>query len=416
MKTFTQVLQKELLPSLGCTEPIAVAYAAAKARQLLGEQAIRLEAWCSGNVVKNVKSVVVPNSGGLKGINAAAILGLLGGDSENRLEVLQSVSDQQREEAKTLLEAGFCKCFFLNSGSALDIVIKAWGACHSAVVEVRDFHTNLTYLERDGVVSLHIPVESSSLHTDEPEWSLHAILEYAETTELAVLESLLHQQVQMNEAIAQEGLRNPYGAQIGRSLLKFDGNTVAVRAKAYAAAGSDARMGGCPMPVVINSGSGNQGITVSLPVIQYARELRVSKEKMFKALAVSNLIAIYQKRQIGSLSAYCGAVCAACGSGAAIAYLQGATLPQIEQTIINTIACVGGIFCDGAKPSCAAKIAECVDAAILAGRLAIDGHGFNSGEGLVKEGADATIRCIGSVAREGMRETDRRILQHMLEN
>lgn len=413
--TFISLLRQELVPSLGCTEPIAVAYTAAMARQLLGTAPQRMEVWCSGNIIKNVKSVTVPNSGGMRGIAAAAILGAVGGDAELALEVLRPVTAHHRDTARELLQSGLCTCRHLESDSALDILVRVYTGRHSAAVEVRDHHTHVVLLEKDGVSMLDEHTHTRSASAQEPEWSLAEILEFVTTVEPDLLKPIFSRQIEMNSAIANEGLRNAYGAQVGRFLLQRSAAGVRTLAKARAAAGSDARMSGCSMPVVINSGSGNQGLTASLPVVTYAQELGATEEKMLKALALSNLVAIYQKRQIGSLSAYCGAVCAACGSGAAITYLYDGTPQQIAQTIVNTIACVGGILCDGAKPSCAAKIAACVDAAITGHELAVGNQGFQPGEGLVKENADETIRCFSAIAREGMHGTDRMILEKMLE-
>lgn len=412
---FLSVLRRELVPSLGCTEPIAVAYTAAMARQLLGTMPQRMEVWCSGNIIKNVKSVAVPNSGGMHGIDAAAILGVVGGNAELALEVLRPITDAHRDTARTLLQKDFCVCRYLESDSPLDILVRVHAGCHNAAVEVRDHHTNVVVLEKDGVSKLETRIRIQSDTAENLRWSLAEILEFITTVDAALLRPIFKQQIEMNSAIATEGLQNAYGAQVGRFLLQNNGPGVQTLAKARAAAGSDARMSGCSMPVVINSGSGNQGLTASLPVVTYAQELGTGEEKMLRALALSNLVAMYQKRQIGSLSAYCGAVCAACGSGAAITYLYDGTPQQISQTVVNTIACVGGILCDGAKPSCAAKIAACVDAAILGHKLAVANQGFRPGEGLVKESADETIRCFSTIAREGMRGTDRMILEKMLE-
>lgn len=412
---FLSLLERELVPSLGCTEPIAVAYTAATARQLLGTMPERMTVWCSGNIIKNVKSVTVPNSGGLHGIDAAAILGAVGGDAALALEVLRPVTDAHRQTAKTLLGSGFCTCRYLESDSPLHIRVCVYAGKHSAAAEVRDHHTQIVALERDGVSVLEACAQSSPAPEEDIRWSLDEILEFVATVDAALLRPIFSRQIALNTAISDEGLQNPYGAQVGRLLLRGEPDCLRTRAKARAAAGSDARMSGCAMPVVINSGSGNQGLTASMPVVTYAQALDAGEEKTLRALALSNLVALYQKRQIGSLSAYCGAVCAACGSGAAITYLYGGTARQIAQTVVNTIACAGGILCDGAKPSCAAKIAASVDAAVTGHMLAMENCGFRPGEGLVKADADETVRCFGTVAREGMRGTDRMILEKMLE-
>lgn len=412
---FISLLRQELVPALGCTEPIAVAYTAALARQLLGTMPESMEVWCSGNIIKNVKSVTVPNSGGMQGIEAAAVLGILGGDAKLSLEVLQPVTQEHRTRARELLRGNFCVCKYLESDSPLDILIRVYAGEHNAAVEIRRHHTNVVLLEKDGASVLETQAQSQTESACEGVWTLEDILDFVDQVDTTQLEPIFSRQIELNSAIAKEGLENPYGAQTGRILLQGNPDSPQTLAMARAAAGSDARMSGCAMPVVINSGSGNQGLTASLPVVTYAQALGTSEEKTLRALALSNLAAIYQKRQIGSLSAYCGAVCAACGSGAAITYLYGGTREQIGQTIVNTIACVGGILCDGAKPSCAAKIATCVNAAILAHKLAMAGQGFHPGEGLVKADADKTIQCYGDIAREGMRDTDRMILEKMLE-
>lgn len=413
---FLSLLKEELIPSLGCTEPISIAYTAALARRLLGREPDRLEVLCSGNVIKNVKAVTVPNSGGLKGIAAAAILGALGGDPDRELEVLSPVTDDHRARTRALLSTGFCHCGHLESESTLDILVIAAREDHTATVRVRDHHTHIVAMEKDGKNVLPHHPEVRTQAPEEPRWSLDAILDFAETVDADSLRPILARQVEMNCAIADEGLRKPYGAGVGPLLLQNRQADVATLARARAAAGSDARMSGCAMPVVINSGSGNQGLTVCLPVETYARALWVGEEKTLRALALSNLVAMYQKRQIGCLSAYCGAVCAACGSGAAITWLHGGSREAIGKTVVNTMAVVGGMLCDGAKPSCAGKIAACVEAAILGHRMAMAGTGYGPGEGLVKATADETIRCYGTVAREGMQETDRVILAKMLED
>lgn len=412
---FIALLRHELVPALGCTEPIAVAYTAALARELLGVLPERMEVWCSGNIIKNVKSVTVPNSGGMQGIAAAAVLGVLGGDASLSLEVLKPVTQEHRARAGELLQGDYCVCKYLESDSPLDILVRVYAGAHSAAVEVRGHHTKVVLKEKDGASVLEEKPQEQKTAQTQDNWTLGDILDFADRVDPAQLRPIFSQQIALNSAIAQEGLEKPYGAQIGRFLLQSDANSPQTLAMARAAAGSDARMSGCAMPVVINSGSGNQGLTASLPVLTYAQSLGADEARTLRALAVSNLTAIYQKRQIGSLSAYCGAVCAACGSGAAITYLYGGTREQIGQTIVNTIACVGGILCDGAKPSCAAKIATCVNAAILGHQLAIAGQGFHPGEGLVKADADKTIRCYSDIAREGMRDTDRMILEKMLE-
>lgn len=416
---YVSILRNELIPALGCTEPISIAYAAAKARQVLGRMPERLELWCSGNIIKNVKGVVVPNSGGLQGIDVAGILGVVGGNADKELEVLESITPEQIAKTKELLKKDFCTCHLIENVENLFIVAKVFAGDDSAEVEIASRHTNITRLVKNGKeldVAQHVQfAEHQGVKLDKSLLNVKDILEFADQVKVEDVREVLENQIEMNSAISQEGLRGSYGAEVGKTLLKYYGNDVKIRARAAAAAGSDARMGGCSMPVVINSGSGNQGMTVSLPVIEYARELGVSRERLYRALVVSNLISIHQKKYIGSLSAYCGAVSAACGSGAAITYLYGGDLEDVSNTITNTIANVGGIVCDGAKSSCAAKIASAVDAAIMAHFMTENSKTFRAGEGLVKNDVEGTIESIGRVGREGMKATDVEILNIMIE-
>ena len=415
--TFLQVLSKELIPALGCTEPIAIAYAAAKARQILELEPEGIRLRCSGNIIKNVKGVAVPNAGGLKGVEAAAILGALGGDADRELEVLQAILPQHLERTKELLDTGFCRCSLQENVANLYIVAEVFSGEHTASVTIINRHTLITRMEKDGkVLFSQDPVVQKEDDTDWSNWSMPAIVEFAETVELSKVKSLLDGQIELNCAISGAGLNRAYGAQIGRTLLDVCEDTVWTRAKARAAAASDARMGGCSLPVVINSGSGNQGLTVSLPVIEYARHLGVCREKLYRALLISNLTSIFQKHYIGSLSAFCGAVTAAAGCGAAITWLHGGTLENICDTIANTVANVGGMVCDGAKASCAAKIASAVDAAIMAHHLSMRGLKFQPGEGIVQNDPQQTIRSLGYIGRVGMKHTDVEILNLMLGN
>ena len=413
--TFLQVLSKELIPALGCTEPIAIAYAAAKARQILELEPEGIRLRCSGNIIKNVKGVAVPNAGGLKGVEAAAILGALGGDADRELEVLQAVRPEHLERTKELLDTGFCTCSLQENVANLYIVAEVFSGEHTASVTIINRHTLITRMEKDGkVLFAQDPVVQKADDTDWSGWSLDAIVDFAETVELSKVKSLLDGQIELNTAIAGAGLNRAYGAQIGRTLLDVCEDTVWTRAKARAAAASDARMGGCSLPVVINSGSGNQGLTVSLPVIEYAKHLGVCQEKLYRALLISNLTAIFQKHYIGSLSAFCGAVTAAAGCGAAITWLHGGTLENICDTIANTVANVGGMVCDGAKASCAAKIASAVEAGLLGMQMYMHGKEFYSGDGIVAGGVEATIQNIGQLAQSGMAETDKEIIKIML--
>ncbi|SHI50518.1 L-cysteine desulfidase family protein [Lutispora thermophila] len=418
-ENYVMILKNELVEALGCTEPIAIAYAAAKAKAVLGKQPKRMEIGCSGNIVKNVKGVVVPNTGGLIGIGAAAIAGVIGGDPDKELQVLESVKEEDHKEIRRLLNEDYCSVYHLKGVENLYIEAKVYSDDESAEVCISDSHTNIIRIVKNGQVIFE---KQNEIHKktstgDRSLLNIKDIVEFADTVDLDEykLRDLLRNQIEKNTAIAEEGLKNDYGVSVGKTLLKYYGNDVKVRAKAKAAAGSDARMSGCSLPVVINSGSGNQGITVTLPVVEYARELKVSEEKLMRALLISNLVSIHQKSLIGKLSAYCGAVSAATGSAAAITYLHGGDYEAISKTIINTTANVSGIVCDGAKPSCAAKIAAAVDAGILGHQLSTEGKVFRSGEGLVKDGVEATIKSIGRLGRKGMERTDVEIINIMLD-
>lgn len=414
---YVNILKHELVPALGCTEPIAIAFASAKAVQVLGVFPEQIEMSCSGNIIKNVKGVTVPNSGGLKGIEAAAILGAVGGDAEKELEVLESVRPEHIERTKELIAEKMCACKLVDGVANLYITARVSGAGHTAEVTIVNHHTNITRIMKDGEVLVDRPVEAESEDAgiDKSKLTVKDILEFADEVRMEDIEEVISRQVELNSAIAQEGLDNNYGAQIGKTLMHVWGKSITTRACARAAAGSDARMGGCSLPVVINSGSGNQGMTVSLPVIAYAEEWEVSREKMFRSLVVSNLIAIHQKYYIGSLSAYCGAVSAACGAGAGITYMYGGSYEQVSLTIINTLGNVGGIVCDGAKPSCAAKIASSVDAALIAFHLSVQNKSFLPGEGIIKGDIEETIKSMGYIGRVGMRSTDTEILNIMID-
>ena len=424
---YSRILKKELVTAMGCTEPIAIAYAAAKCREILGCIPETCQVRCSGNIVKNVMGVTVPNSGGMKGIDVAATLGVLGGDASRDLEVLQSVTEEHIDSAKALLKEVFCTCSLEQGVENLYILIRLTAGSEEAVVEIRNYHKNITLIEKNGEGLFQQEKSCTEIAVkDDPDKALlniADILEYAAQPDEEILE-LMEYQLRYNLAIALEGMERRYGAQVGRTLLRgvrsLNPDTARAAAKAYAAAGSDARMNGCAMPVVINSGSGNQGLTASLPVKIYADAFGIDRQRMLRSLVVSNLISIHQKQYIGSLSAYCGAVSAACGAGAAIAYLLGEKQPaaelyrQVAGTITNTIGTVGGMVCDGAKSSCAAKIATAVDCAITAYELSRYGNVFQPGEGLVMESVEDTIESVGRMGREGMHATDLEILQIML--
>lgn len=417
-RTYVEILERELVPAMGCTEPIAVAYCAAKARAALGRLPEKIHVEASGNVIKNVKSVVVPNTGGRCGIAAAAAIGVLGGDEDALLEVISHVPDSAVEALGPYLERTEITVVPADSDRVLDITVRVSAGEDDASVRAADEHTNLVHIERNGTVLLDRPLADPAAEADGdgPDYGLlntGDIYDFAVTCDLRDVEAVLERQVRLNTAISDEGLRRDYGANIGKVLLTAYGDDVRVRAKARAAAGSDARMNGCGMPVVINSGSGNQGMTASLPVIEYAKELGAGQETLYRALLISNLVTLHEKNGIGRLSAYCGAVSAGAGAGAGIAYLCGGGLDEIAHTIVNALAITSGIVCDGAKSSCAAKIAAAVDAGILGYEMYRQGQQFYAGDGLVLKGVDNTIRNFGRLGKVAMRETDREIVRMM---
>ena len=418
-ENYIAILREELVPAMGCTEPIAIAYASAKARETLGENAAHLHVSCSGNIIKNVKGVIVPNSGGQKGIEAAAILGAVGGDASRELEVIAGATDEARELTRKLVRENFCDVSLAEDVPNLFIEITAESQNHKSLVRIENFHTNITLVKLDGkIISERSPEKvrvNSQSTADKSMMTLHGIVEFADGLKVSDVEEILARQVEYNVRISQEGLDNKWGACIGKTMLETWGDDVRTCACARAAAGSDARMSGCPLPVIINSGSGNQGITVTLPIVEFAERWRISRAKMFRALAVSNLVSIYIKHFIGSLSAFCGAVSAASGAGAGITYMAGGDYASIGRTITNTLANVGGIVCDGAKPSCAAKIASSVHAAILAHHMSMNYDEFRGGEGFVEDDVERTIKNMGYIGKVGMRETDREILNVMID-
>ena len=420
INTYLAILQEELVCALGCTEPIAVAYAAALARATLDTMPERMTVACSGNIIKNVKSVTVPNSGGMRGIEAAALLGALGGDETRALEVLEAVTEADRIEAKRLVSAGICDVELAEDVPNLYVRITATAGEHTAIAQLEERHTNVTQLTVDGtpVTAGDVSSVAADPHATvvDPRGtlSLASIWEFAHTVDLALIDELISNQIATNKAISDEGLRNTWGANIGRTLLASRSNDITCKARASAAAGSDARMSGCAMPVVICCGSGNQGITCSMPVLEYAHELWASHEQLVRAVVLSDLTAIHVKYYIGELSAFCGAVSAACGAGSGICMLRGGTFEQYEATVVNTLVNVGGIVCDGAKPSCAAKISAAVDAAILGCDQALSGYNFQPGDGLVGDTPEESIRAMGYVGRVGMQPTDIEILNIMI--
>lgn len=415
-KTCVQVLKEELLPAMGCTEPIAIAYAAAVARRTLGALPARVTVTASGNIIKNVKCVFVPNTGGLRGIPAAAAAGIVAGRDELLLEVISKATAAEQAEIRAYLERTPITVKLSDSPHIFDIDIRVEADGHTARARIVQHHTNIVRIEKDGEILLDVDCSAAAAEDglcDRSCLSVAGILDFVESAALEDIEGPVQRQIEYNTRIAEEGLSGSWGANIGKVLLDTYGSDVKVRARAMAAAGSDARMNGCSLPVVIVSGSGNQGITASLPVVEFAKELGVGYDKTIRAVALSDLITVHLKSGIGRLSAYCGAVSAGCGSGAGIAYLYGGGLREVEHTIVNSIAIDSGIVCDGAKASCAAKIASAVDAGILGYHMYKNGQEFRAGDGLVTHGVEETIRNIGTLAREGMRETDREILHIM---
>ena len=410
---YVSILKEELIPAMGCTEPIALAYAAAKATELLGALPDKVTVDVSGSIIKNVKSVIVPNTNHLKGISAAVAAGIVAGKPEKQLEVISSVSQEDVQAIQEFLDTHQITINHVDNGFTFEIIVTLFRGSSYAKVRIVNYHTNIVLMEKDGQVLLETKVEGESEEglTDRSLLDMEGIWDFINSVDVEDIKPTLDQQISYNWAIAEEGIRGNYGANIGRVILSAD-QSVAARAKAMAAAGSDARMSGCELPVIINSGSGNQGITASVPVIVYAKELKVSQEKLYWALALSNLTAIYQKTPIGRLSAYCGAVSA--GAGAGIAYLYGGGFEEIAHTVVNALAIVSGIVCDGAKPSCAAKIASAVDAGLLGYNMFRHGQQFYSGDGIVTKGVDAMIQNVGRLGKDGMKETNNEIIKMMI--
>ena len=402
---------------MGCTEPIALAYCAAKARETLGEMPDKVVIGASGSIIKNVKSVIVPNTDHMKGIPAAAVAGIVAGDASKELEVIASVTAEQIADMRSFLDSTPITVEHVDNGLTFEIAVTVFKGESYAKVRIVNYHTNIVLIEKNGEVLYEVAVEGEgeSGLTDRSCLNLADILDFAETVDVADIKSVLGRQIRYNTAIAEEGLRGDYGSNIGSVLLQTYGDSsVMVRAKAMAAAGSDARMNGCEMPVIINSGSGNQGMTTSLPVIEYAKELNCGEEKLYRALAVANLVTIHQKTSIGRLSAFCGAVSAGAGAGAGIAYLMGTDLDGISHTVANAIATTGGIVCDGAKASCASKIATAVEAGILGYNMHVRNQNFQPDDGLVGETPEETIANIGRLGKQGMKGTNEEIIKIMV--
>ena len=413
---YLKILHEELVPAMGCTEPIAIAYAAALAAEALGEKPQKVQIWASANIIKNVKSVVVPHTGGLRGIAAAAAAGIVAGNPKLELQVLAEVSQAQIAQMGSYLQETEFVVESANSGCIFDIQIRVHAAGHQAFCRIAGHHTNVIRLEKDGAPLLDVAYTEQEArdNTNRNLLNVARIVEFADEVAIEDIQELLQRQIDYNTAIAEEGLSGKWGANIGCVLLKAYGDTVHTRAKAAAAAGSDARMSGCEKPVVINSKSGNQGLTASLPVIVYAEDMGAAREQLCRALVVSNLVTIHLKTGIGPLSAYCGATSAGCGAGAGICYLHGGKESEVAHTIVNAVAINSGMICDGAKASCAAKIASAVEAGLLGWQMQVQGTEFLGGDGIVTKGVENTIRNVGRVARNGMAETDREIIDIMI--
>ena len=414
---YLKILQEELVPATGCTEPIAIAYGAAKARELLGvlPESVLVEA--SGNIIKNVKSVVVPNTDSLKGIEAAAAAGIVAGQSDKILEVISEVTPAQRAEIRAYLADHPIVVKPAEGDKVFDILITFRAGNNHVKLRISDYHTHIVYIEKNGEVLFQsgevLSDSARDMLTDHSCLSVEGVLDFASTCNLEDVRALIERQIDYNYAIAEEGMRHSWGANIGSVLKEHYGVGIYSRARYMAAAGSDARMSGCEMPVIIVSGSGNQGITASVPVVEYAKELNVSRDQMVRAVLLSDLLTIHLKTGIGRLSAYCGAVSAGCSAGAAIAYLHGGGFREIAHTLVNSLAIVSGMICDGAKASCAAKISAAVDAGLVGYSMFRSGQQFRGGDGIVTKGVEETIRNIGRLGRLGMRETDREIIRIM---
>lgn len=418
-ESYVQILNEELLPAMGCTEPIAIAYAAALAKNALGVLPKRVEITVSGNILKNVKSVIVPGTGGLKGVISAAAAGLVAGRHEKKLEVLAELTSDDINDIKSYISAGQFTVKPADSGCVFDIGIRVFAGGDEAFARIEGHHTNVVELSKNGekFIDKDVGVElSDDGMTDRSCLSVKKIIEFADGVNLADVEEVISRQIDYNSAIAEEGLRGDYGARVGKILLDSFGDGVHNLAKATAAAGSDARMNGCSMPVVIVSGSGNQGMTASLPIVVYAKKMNIPREKLLRAVALSDLITVHLKTGIGRLSAYCGAVSAGAGAGAGVAYLLGGGFEEIAHTIVNALAITSGLICDGAKSSCAAKIASAVDAGLLGYEMYKRGSQFYGGDGILCHGVENTIDNVCDLARVGMKETDEEIIRLMIKD
>lgn len=411
---YVQILKEELVTAMGCTEPIAISYAAARARAVLGELPEKIVVKASGSIIKNVKSVVVPNTGGLRGIEAAAAAGVVCGNENKKLEVLSEIESEDIERIKGYLGQADIKVEYQETGHTFDLSVCVYKEHSQASVRITDYHTNIVQIEKNWELIRDDLKDEKIEKANRDVLSMENIWEFVRCADIEDVKETLDKQIECNMKIAREGIRGNYGANIGSVLLKMEGDSVQVRAKAMAAAGSDARMNGCGLPVVINSGSGNQGITCSVPVLVYGESLNCDIAKIYRALLLSNLTAIYIKAGIGTLSAYCGAVSAGAAAGAGIAYLHGGGYEEIKHTVVNALAIVSGIVCDGAKASCAAKIASSVEAGIVGYYMYLNEQEFYAGEGIVAEGIDRTIENIGILGKEGMKETNKKIIEMMI--
>lgn len=415
-KDFLDILEEELIPAMGCTEPIALAFAAAKARVLLGKVPEKIVAKCSGNIIKNVRCVNIPNSGGMTGIEAACVLGALCGDVSRDMEVLEAVTSEGLTKAVEFIENGNCEVEYLESPIPLHFIIRLEAGEDSAEAEVRHSHTNITRLSKNEEIVFGKEDQGEMVaFSERNKLSVENIFEFANEVELSKIEKFAKRQIECNMAIAERGMEGDFGIGIGKEMLAMNPGSVFTKMKAFAAAGSEARMCGCSLPVIITSGSGNQGIASSVPVIVYAREKGIPEEKMFRALAFSSLLTVFQKEYIGKLSAFCGAVSASCAAGAAITYIDGGTVKQIKDTIDNTLADIPGIICDGAKSSCAVKIASALDASLFAHVLAMKGKVYEANTGIIQSDAGKTIRSVGYIGKVGMKQTDSEIVKMMIE-
>ena len=416
-QNYLNVLNEELVVALGCTEPITIAYAAAVARSKLGAFPEKVELYCSGNIIKNANAVIVPNSGGLKGMKAAAILGVIGGDETKGLEVLKFITEEQQKKTRILLDEGYCDCYLAENVENLYVrVIVCKEKTHIEVL-IQGKHNQIVEIKKNSEILYRLSetcdAEASGC-ADRSKMNWKDIFQFVDEVRIEDVRELLEQQINCNTALADEGLKETYGAQVGKTLLEEGGEGLDVYVKARTAAASDARMGGCSLPAVINSGSGNQGITASIPVIEYAKAWNVEQEKLYRALVLSNLLCIYQKHFIGNLSAFCGVVSAASSAGAGIMYLSGGSCQDIENTITNTLANASGMICDGAKSTCAAKIVTALSAAVLGYQMALKNCAFQKGEGIVQAEAEGTIQAVGYIGKIGMRQTDKEILNIIL--